>query len=268
MRPTIWSRPSSSKRPSSEVRNQPSTTEARRELGVGLVVAEERGAGDPDAPAVAEGDADAVERHAVVDAAAGRLRGAVGGDEVDARLLGAAARARRRARRRRRARCGSARARPAARGWPGCGAAGSARARRRPAWCCGRTRRHVRRPGRRRRSARGRRPGSGRSPARRRRTTTAARAASGRTPPAVGPTPRRSRARRDAGSTTPLGLPGGAGGLDQQRVGVVGLEPARQLPDRDRGLVRGPEEAHTANASGSATMGAMGRHGPRHRLEA
>ena len=175
----------------------------RRQLGVGLVVAEERGPGDPDAAAVAEGDADPVEGHAVVDAAAGRLRGAVGGRRGGRPPPRPGGGGRGRARHRRRARCGSARARRAARGWRGSGAAGSARARRTSAWCCGRRRRRARRPGRRRRSARGRRPASGRSPAPRRRTTTAARAASGPTRPAGGRTPRRSRARRDAGARRP-----------------------------------------------------------------
>ena len=57
-----------------------------------------------------------------------------------------------------------------------------------------------------------------------------------------------------------LGPARGPGGLDQQRLGVVGLEPPRQLPDRDRGLVRGPEETHTTNASRSGTMIGDGRH--------
>ena len=131
MRPTIWSRPSSSKRPASEVRNQPSTTDSRGELRVVVVVAEERRTGDPDPAAVAEGDLDPVERPAVVDAPAGGLGGAVGGDDVDPGLLRPRGAARRRARRRRRAPCGSARARRAGRGCRGCGAAAWARATRR-----------------------------------------------------------------------------------------------------------------------------------------
>ena len=59
--------------------------------GVVGVVAEERGTGDAHASLGADRHADPVERHAVVDAPAGGLGRAVGGDDTDPLLLGAPA---------------------------------------------------------------------------------------------------------------------------------------------------------------------------------
>ena len=59
-----------------------------------------------------------------------------------------------------------------------------------------------------------------------------------------------STARR--GITTPFGVPVDPDVWISSGSGLVGLEPPRQLPDGDRGLVRGAQEGHAPNASRSA----------------
>ena len=150
------------------------------QLGVAVVPVEERRPGDPDPAVGVERERDAVERVAVVDAAAGGLGRAVRRDHAHAGVLGRARRS-----------AGSIGPPPSSTVWKraqrvgvgrrAAGAAGSAPARRtgpRRRRAASRTTRAPRAA-----PARGRRPASGRRPARPRRTTPAARAASGRTPP-------------------------------------------------------------------------------------
>ena len=228
------------------------------ELGVVGVVAEERRTGDAHASLGAD-------RHRRPRRAACRRRRTRRRSRTSRRWRRRGRPAPRRAcarpgrgRRRRRGPRGSGRGPRPARGRPRCGGAGSARARRTSgssAWSAA-TARPMSRPS----------TTTGSWPATRERTMTCTPAtyddgsASSHRPVAAQPT----GGRLDAGEhgaareDDPLRPAGRAGGLDQQRWRGVGLEPPRQLPDGDGGLVRGPQETHTTNASGSASMSTHG----------
>ena len=193
IRPSTCSRPSSSSRPASEVRNQPSTSDLGRQRRVAVVPLEQGRPADPDPAAGADRERDAVQRVAVVDAAARGLGRAVRRDHVHARRPRPARAAPGRSGRRRAARCGRRAARRASRVVEQPVQLGRHQ-RHEP----GVPRRPRPRPSRapRAAAARGRRPASGRSPAPPRRTTPAAPAATAR---AAQPA-RRRRHRREHGA--------------------------------------------------------------------
>ena len=223
-RPSTDSRPSSSIRPASDVRYQPSTRVCAGQHRVVDVPLNRVGPPIRIRPPSPIATADAVERQAVVDAAARGLRGAVRRHHVDA-----------------------------GRGRPARGAAGSIGppprstvcARRsaatavsssssRPSWVGTRETNQPSPVGpavaRRAAPARGRRPATGRSPGRPRRTSAAAPAPTGPSPRAGAPTPR-PRPAPPPGSAHPLGPARGPGRLHHEAYVGRPVEPGR-APDR------------------------------------